>query len=581
MSTAHEQQIFDNQPEILDDHNDYLKDYGDVRVNFFGVEGTIDELVKICPFADKIQNGEMDVADVNDYVIRMMNGSGAEVKEEHAIHFTERLTDMGREIKFVTRKEERNQPDENIKEDDNKSHKPDNHKHNEVKQGKVKETFSEPDVKLGQGPASTHKPRVERDPDPVKRKEDDNANTEFTQAKKPLEDVTIYEWMDVIEAEFTERFARDSELVKKNDPVFQEPELLSDPKIGTPNTRLKSSSIVGASESQPTIMKKEPVKHEVSSVESAIDVRLTAEIKVGDVVTGTSESGAGIELDDDSAVESAELVPAEKQGVSLGVDKAKELKEEELIIVEELAIDYRMGAPDVLVDIFEADSALSLEEANHEDGAEKTGVVDDIEFITQIEEFLLRIEESSALEGEVVTEKGVETTQGITEVLETSEASEVAESHELPRQAFIEVLNTSCQIRALEAKIEAFTEDSQDKDMPQEIAVLIKEKEELQEKLYEICEQFLGNIGVEPSEEKVQALVDRVLKIDFETLEEDYSFTPQQLSNLGTHEYKLSDWFSQKTSQVISGAEFSFHQIVGFLAIKGRGLHAEEALELV
>lgn len=59
-----------------------------------------------------------------------------------------------------------------------------------------------------------------------------------------------------------------------------------------------------------------------------------------------------------------------------------------------------------------------------------------------------------------------------------------------------------------------------------------------------------------------------MLKINFEALKKEQQFTIEQLASMGTHEYKVGDWFQQKTKQAFSLAGLSTHKIIGIFALQ-------------
>lgn len=188
----------------------------------------------------------------------------------------------------------------------------------------------------------------------------------------------------------------------------------------------------------------------------------------------------------------------------------------------------------------------------------------DHEFVTQIEAYIAQLEASEI----VATDKQ--------EVL-ASEADEAGVEDEnvekllQPRQAFVEVLETAQRMQDLKVQIETIVAmevneaNGEESSGPEQLTDLREQQEALEAELYEVCEQFLESIGVEPTEAKVQALVHRVLKINFEALEKEHQFNAEQLVDMGTHEYKIGNWL-QKTKQALSFADVSLHQAIGIFA---------------
>lgn len=206
------------------------------------------------------------------------------------------------------------------------------------------------------------------------------------------------------------------------------------------------------------------------------------------------------------------------------------------------------------------------EEQDSSDESHKSSIEADQEFIAQIEAFIAQLEISEEVavdESAELSDKAIEYDAGHQEAVDTQLQ---------PRQAFVEVLEAAQQLQQVQAQIEAIgtlDADSEGVVTTQEERIEIQEqKEALKAKLYEICEQFLESIGVEPTEKKVQALVDRVLKIDFEEIEKEHQFSPEQLATMGTHEYKVGDWFQKRTKQTFSLPVLSPHKIIGLFALQ-------------
>jgi hypothetical protein len=85
------------------------------------------------------------------------------------------------------------------------------------------------------------------------------------------------------------------------------------------------------------------------------------------------------------------------------------------------------------------------------------------------------------------------------------------------------------------------------------------------EDLTGLCVEFLKNIGVEPREKTVALLVEKMLTSDYTNIK-IAQLSPEELAKLGTHEYKLEDWF-HRFKQVVDN---SIHprQLVGRAAVR-------------
>lgn len=88
-----------------------------------------------------------------------------------------------------------------------------------------------------------------------------------------------------------------------------------------------------------------------------------------------------------------------------------------------------------------------------------------------------------------------------------------------------------------------------------------------QEELVELCTQFLKSLDVEIDEKVVTRLVEKMLKSDYTNIKIAH-LSPQELAKLGTHEYKLEEWF-HKLQQFKQLLDATLHptQSVGRLAL--------------
>lgn len=582
-----------NNVERHEDTPDLYVEYGQERISLFGIEGTVDELRKMCPYAGQIENGEIDRDKENQFIIRALNESGNSVKAEHYSYISEKLTDMGLEVKITVKEEIPREEDQ--------------HEHAERKSDETVKVSDRPrrervtsDIALPSEPKirsedavtdtrsriDTVTPDTPIQTDPVTR----IVSESLVDEDQEVDVETWFEVMAVEYAEYQQRHAQESgsetddivavsEEVKKSTPVRLEEapkrplERSDSPKevvptlveIVPPEQPLDSALEINPGDTEDAEGSKAAIgldeTHDASRVfERAApdDEILGDEVSAGDQ-RDVAENDVDVEVVSDVSI--SEVIQ-DDEGAEEGIESADYL---ESMPVDEIEL------PEVLSDLFiQPDDEVGHGVAEGVDiqGAEPTeeavSLEADQEFIAQIEAYITQLEAVEATNSgmaEVIVDE-VE----LADETKLIDDIEQVDAYPQPRQAFVQVLELAQQIQTHRTEIavaeEGYTDSGSD---PEQLAKMQEAQETLEAELYEVCEQFLESIGVEPTEEKVRALVERVIKIGFETLEKEQKFSIQQLAKMGTREYKHDDsWFKR----TMAHAKVSPWQIVGTFAVR-------------
>lgn len=89
--------------------------------------------------------------------------------------------------------------------------------------------------------------------------------------------------------------------------------------------------------------------------------------------------------------------------------------------------------------------------------------------------------------------------------------------------------------------------------------------QEVTKELKELCVKLLESLDIQPEEKTVTRMIEKILTSDLSGLTYK-KLTPQELEKLGTHEYKLEDWF-HKFRQLLDST-LHFHRLVGRVALR-------------
>lgn len=498
---------------------DLHAEYGQEQVTLFGIEGTIDELRDLCPRKAQLDNGEVDRHKQNAFIVRALNESGAAVKKEHFSYISESLAAEGIEVKIIIREETTPKDEPSVPETEKINKTPEEtDRHRTDGRGEMLyPTQKTPDrTQEGSEPMSENIVSIDDSRSMVTQVETDDAD----------KDIGINEWFDQMALEYAE-YQRELQRVRATSATreaIEEPTALEGASVPTiiaaeEMARVASSDTVKDVTEESEVGAVSTVDS-VHTVSDAVETHPEIEEDNAPVAAPTLESVATV-LSDNGDILQTESVDyvAEREDVVLAGSHITDAQYPEIEGASSdtyEAIDKQeFPLPEVLQQLFEVDESqevvpaeLSIEDQQKITAEQADATNQDHEFIVQIEAFITEIE----LKAE--------------------------EDKESPRRAFVSMLQLAQKIQ----------EKSDDDIVSVALGSELDQSEKLEAlkvELYEACEQFLASIGVEPTEEKVQAIMDRILQIDFEKLELEHKFDVRELAQMGTHEYKLEDWFKR------------------------------------
>ncbi len=490
--------------EAVHEHPDLLEIYGEKEVTLYGVTASIDSLSALCPVEPSQRSQEAN----NQFVISALNEAEAEILPEHEDYFMVELSRRGLEPKIKIHPEQSEMSDE------------------QLAQGQTMEKLSV----SGQEPRSLQASR----------------ETPLYASKN-----------DEVADRNTVRFVENTQLPFPDVPITVREKLMA--LFNAP--QFAPTEIVIKARGDDSLPAPEPIRTTAEVVTTATTAALPGEVLALAEDAGEDIVGAKTQVSADLGAthRAAVLAGSTKSRVPL-VSEPKIMaslhrSSAEIKVAKKLTEDDTDEATSTLSEFSLGTEANIIQEHVIEDAADETV---EAALLPQcplppaelLESLSVDSLTAPASEEEILLSSNEFVHQLVEYIATIPEIPEFS-AEKQPKVLMENAIETAIKIQHLQAGEHG-------------MEIMQKAKQELAL----LCEQLLESVGIEPNEQIVANLVEKILTSDLSEVSTK-KLSPQELARLGTHEYKLEEWF-RKFKRLLDQSMHP-HRLVGRIALSLAG----------
>lgn len=495
---------------------DLMAEYADEEMSFLSFNGTPEELLKLCP----VPHDQMTLEAKNTFLINIMNASGASIKEEHVPYVMEVLTASNQEFNLQVRAVEPVQESESTRKESNVM----------FEESVVAKSSLKPAVDI---PTSIVADKYEVTP------EIETPEVASDTALMTAEHMN--RWLQEVQAEYEQEHRQALVLSEVEPDAEKAPRIMRD--VPTP--------VIGTSE-----------ELSLTVVDTQADPDIPTAIALPEFNMSQAAEDVTIVQEEVSAA-----TPPDRLGAAEGPSLGQELETPELPVIEvkneASAVPAERSLPVTEMSALSELFTPEVSDGSSVDGSEEATITEETfeQKLTEVRDILdtltltemIHIDEDEDGEVRAAAEVAQEARDG--EFIQRFAASIQAlpekphtPTAEQPRVILDAVLSTALKVQ----------ETLQMEGISSEVI------EELKEELETLAKQLFESMGIEVDEDTVARFIEKILAGDLSNIPHK-KLTPQELARLGTHEYKLEEWF-HKFKQLLDNALHP-HQVMGRVAL--------------